>query len=91
MSLVPATPASELSFQNDWSSYLASAGQAIASQVWTISPDEGSMLTNATQSIVSVKGFLRGKDYVLTETITGDGTPPVKEARSFTIRCEVGQ
>ena len=85
MSLVAATPGATLTYTNDWSSWLPS-GDSISSRLWTIVPDEGSMLTDTTSAIVTATGFVRGKDYRLLEQITTANG--LVASRGFTVRCE---
>lgn len=69
MSVRVQEPGSTATYNSDWSAYLAS-GETISAYLWTITPDEGSMLTNDTTSICTVANVVRGRHYALIEKIT---------------------
>lgn len=78
-------PADGLDWAHDWSDFLAS-GDAIASRVWTMDPDDSpSLLSNTTTATVIVTGLSWGTVYRLEEKITTDNG--VVGQRSLTIIC----
>jgi len=77
---------SALFWQNDWTDWLA-AGDTVATQQWTITPDESpTLLANATSTAVTVSGLAEGTKYSLTEVMTT--TLGETGTRSITISCE---
>lgn len=81
----PVTPDSVLTFSNDWTVWLP-GGQAITSHLWSIAPDEGSMIAAATATVATVSGFVAGKVYRLKEVVVTDGG--LTAARQIILRCE---
>lgn len=79
-------PTENLDWSNDWTDFLAD-GDAIASRLWTIDPDESpTLLTDTTTSAVKVTGLTAGVVYRLSEAITTNNG--VVGERSIVIRCE---
>lgn len=79
-------PGDSLTWQHDWSDFLAE-GETITGRQWTIDPDGSpTLLSTATAAAVTVAGLSAGVVYRLTETITTSAGNVA--ARSFTIRCE---
>lgn len=68
MSTYLVDPSSKLPWSHDWASWL-SAGDSIASRVWTISP-AGPTLTNETTDTVTAESWASGKTYRLAEKVT---------------------
>ena len=81
-------PNDTLSWQHDWTDFLAT-GESISSRVWTVDPDDSpSLLSNTTSAAVVISGLTAGQVYRLSERITTNATPANVAERALTIRCE---
>lgn len=86
MTLKLQDPGDTLTWQHDWTDFLAS-GETIDSRVWTIDPDDSpTLLSDTTAEAVTVAGLTKGRVYLLTEQITTNVGNVAQ--RSLTIRCE---
>lgn len=86
-------PDSVLTWDHDWSDWLnySSPVDTIASRQWTITPvaagsPTAPVLTNATQAIVTARGFVAGRVYRLSEEITSEAG--LVDSRTIVLRCE---
>lgn len=84
-------PDAELPFTIDWSAWLPS-GQTISTSAWTA--DTGITIMSGandpsktgTAATVWLSGGTAGADYVVTNRIVTNGSPPLKDDRSFVVR-----
>ena len=81
-------PNDTLDYQHDWTDFLA-VGDAIASRVWSIDPNDGGspsiIVSGGTSASVFVGHLTAGIVYRLSEKITT--TNGIIAERAITIRC----